>query len=252
MNAVSDAPEPKEPRDKVLAAIAVLEDEIENLKTERRRYQQKIAVRYGRSRISRERIERLQGEPSLYVGQMTFARALQASFHRRKEEDNAARLSSDKEYLRQFLLSHDVKITRPISKNTSRVKNITVHAFKGVSGLMEVRFPRKILHLDPQYSGKEMLAECEISNVLTHLIMEANKISGHIPRPYVQVYWKIEASSISLSSLQVTPTELPILSDEWNVKLGQHFEDGYARLLRKAYINGTLANKWGTQIADNE
>jgi len=252
VNSVSGAPEPKETRDKALAAIAVLEDEIENLKAERRRFQHKIAVRYGRPRISRERIEKLQGEPSLYVGQMTFMRALQSSFRRGEKEDEAARLSSDTDFLRRFLLSHDIEITRPISKNYLRAESITVHAFKGVSGLMEIRTPKKILHIDPQRSGGEILVEFGDAAVLTRLIMEANKISENLPRPYVQVYWKIGPSVIILSDLRVTPTELPILSDEWNVKLGQHFEDGYARLLKKAYINGALANKWGKQTTDNK
>lgn len=232
--------------------VSDLERRVEKLKLERKKLQEVIAHNAGRKKISRDKIEKLQGEPSLYIGQRLFERALNAAApcgigtYVRK-------LSEDEEYFSRFLQSHGVPTARQLSGSRDDIESVILHSFKGQSALIELQAGKRSLYFDALTDFSPISVNGDIQSppigisveLLQHLTVDANTISLNVPRPYVTVIWKYRRQELILVRINPEPRDIPILSDEWNARLGQIFQVGYAKTIFPAYVDGALNNIWG-------
>ncbi|MCK0118291.1 septum formation initiator family protein [Isoptericola sp. S6320L] len=229
--------------------LAALKDERTELLAERRRLQQVLAERAGRRTMPRSRVEKTTGVPSLVAGVRLFQR-----IHRRAPEpsagiDGVGKEFSDPELVARFARSHGVP-SEVASASASEVRTVVVHAFHGTVGLVEIRQDGLSRHLDgsQQDVGDIRAAasygvDIPVSAAIEDICGWSATLSRHIPRPYVQVLWHEGTDGPVLTCIDVDPDRVPVLTPEWDLRLGQLFDSAHARMLLQPYRVGALDNR---------
>ena len=229
--------------------LAALKEERSELLAERRRLQQVLGERAGKRTMPRSRVEKTTGVPSLVAGVRLFQR-----IHRRAPEpsagiDGVGKDFSDPELMARFARSHGVP-SEVVSASASEARTTLVHAFHGTVGLVEIHQNGFSRHLDgsQQDVGDIRAAtSCSVDipvSAAIHDICDWSAIlSRHIPRPYVQLLWHEGADGPVLARIDVDPDRVPVLTPEWDLRLGQLFDSAHARMLLQPYHAGALDNR---------
>jgi hypothetical protein len=151
----------------------------------------------------------------------------------------------------RFARSLGVPVTRDLPPgSTGDAMSVLVHAFKGKVGLVEVHGPSGVRHFDadgedpgdirPAVTYAPDLPRPEaFDDVLRHSV----RLSRRIPRPYVQLAFVTRDGSAALDRIDVDPDRLPVLTPEWDERLGSVFDYAYSRFLAQPYRAGGLANR---------
>lgn len=229
------------------AGLQAADDERTAHKAERLALQETLGQQHGKRVLPRLKVEKTNGVASLVVG----ARMMQR-IHAKADDaaaglDGAGTVFSDAAQTERFARSHGVfDHVDPAAE-----PNVVLHAFKGDVPLVELRQAESIRHLtgegdDPGSIRPEAQYDPDIPvpETFEELVSAARTLSAHIPRPYVQIGWRIEpASDAVLTGVDVDPDRVPVLDAEWDEKLGKAFDAGHARMLMQPYRAGALQNR---------
>ena len=127
---------------------------------------------------------------------------------------------------------------------------IIAHAFKGQVPLVEVHGPQGIRHFeingtDPGDIRPAVTYDSSIPEPtgLSDIGSWSKRLSRFIPRPYVQIHWTETSEGPRLHHVDVDPDRLPVLTPEWDKKLGLSFDGAYARYLKQPFRRGGLDNR---------
>lgn len=228
----------------VRALIEAEEREREQLKAERRRLQEELGAQHGKRVLPRLKVEKTNGVPSLVAG----ARMMQR-VHARADDpdsgiDGAGAVFADQVRTEEFVRSHGV----PISIDLAAEPDVIVHAFQGETPLVELRAGDRVRHVTPRGQdvgdirpGVRYDPDIPLPGQLDRIVRASRTLSAHVPRPYVQVTWCAEAAL--LTGIDVDPRRIPVLTDEWDQRLGKAFDSGHARMLMQPYRAGALDNR---------
>jgi hypothetical protein len=192
-------------------------------------------------------VEKTNGVPSLVVGERMMQRIQRLAPDPLAGLDGVGEVFADREGTARFARSHGVPVV-DADHGVDEHSTVIVHAFKGQVGLVELRGPGGFKHMtadgedvgdvrpavayDPQLPEPEGLSDmCSWSGLL----------SRHIPRPYVQVHW-VDGPP-RLEHVDVDPDRVPVLTPEWDRRLGSAFDDAYARFLLQPFRGGALDNR---------
>lgn len=243
------AAELAEVREAVAAADAQLEElttERDRLREERLRVQEELGEQHGMRVMPRLKVEKTNGVPSFVVGQRMMQRIHGRAEDPRAGLDGAGSVLGERAGTVAYARSHGVPVLEQDPAPAGR--SVVVHAFKGEVGLVEVRGPGGVRHLtergedpgdirpaatyDPGLAAPEELEQiCGWSRVL----------SAHVPRPYVQLVWAEDPAR--LDRIDLDPDRIPVLTPEWDRRLGSVFDGAYTRFLLQPYRGGGLANR---------
>jgi hypothetical protein len=240
----------------VRAQARAAEQELEQLTVERDRLreerlgvQQELGALHGMRVMPRLKVEKTNGDPSFVVGQRMMQRIFRRAPDAVAGPDGVAAVLADPAATARFVRSHGIPVVEQadLPPEGDR-RSVVVHAFKGEIGLVEVRGEHGSRHLtaegvdvgdirpavthDPGLETPERLADiCSWSRVL----------SAHVPRPYVQIAWAEGPPRVQ--RLDVDPDRIPVLTPEWDRRLGALFDGAYARFLLPAFRGGGLDNR---------
>lgn len=227
--------------------------ERDRLREERLEVQQALGAVHGKRVWPRMRVEKTNGTASFVAEQRMMQRV-----HRRALDPLAgldgvgAEIgAANPEGAARFARSHGVPITHSIpAEPGGSDAPVVVHAFKGEVGLVEVRGPHGVRHFDaagedpgdirPAVAYDPDLIRPE---ALDDLVRWSTALSAHIPRPYVQLTFGTRTGSAALERIDVDPDRLPVLTPEWDERLGSAFDRAYSRFLLQPYRAGGLANR---------
>lgn len=178
--------------------------------------------------------------------------------HRRAENpsdglDGAGAVFADAERTAAFARSHGVPFGNvPVGDQTTSTaaRQVVVHAFKGEVGLIEVREGDRVRHFDAAQADPGDIRprvtyapDIAAPAAFDDLCAWSATLSRHIPRPYVQVWWLGDGSTVGLDRIEVDPYRIPVLSPEWDARLGALFDVAHARMLLQPYRAGALDNR---------
>lgn len=222
--------------------------ERDRLREQRTALQEELGKRHGRKTMPRLRVEKTNGVPSFVVGQRMMQRV-----HARAENpahgiDGAGAVFIDHGKTAEFVRSHGVPIAEVRGQSASR--QVIVHAFKGQVGLVEVREDERVRHFDADQAdpgdirpSAEYAAELPVPDGFADMCAWSVTLSMHIPRPYVQIYWQETGDGPEVDHLDVDPDRIPVLTQEWDEKLGNVWDRAHARMLLQPFKAGALDNR---------
>lgn len=222
--------------------------ERDRLREERLTVQQELGAQHDQRVLPRLRVEKTNGVASFVVGQRMMQR-----IHRRAADpaaglDGVGAVFADPEQTARFARSHGVPVAEADEVGRDGA-GLVVHAFKGEVGLVELRGADGVRHLtadgtdpgdvrpattyDPDLPAPAGLEQiCAWSAVL----------SAAVPRPYVQLRWS-DGPEPRLVGIDVDPDRIPVLTPEWDQRLGKAFDEAYARMLMQPFRGGGLDNR---------
>lgn len=226
--------------------IAAADREYDDLKAERQRLQRLLGEQRGRTVLPRLRVEKTSGVASFVVG----ARMMQRIHAKAKDPvsgiDGAGALFADAEETGRFARSHGVQNTVDLSTEAT----VVMHAFKGNVALIEIRNGGRVKHLTPEGEDPgDIRPEVKYDQMITvpewieEAVVASSTLSTYISRPYVQVGWRVSGAEMVLTGVDVAPERIPVLNDDWDVRLGTAFERGQARVLMQPFRAGALENR---------
>ncbi|WP_157612508.1 hypothetical protein [Ruania albidiflava] len=231
----------------VQAELAAADQERESLKAERLHLQEILGAQHGKRVLPRLKVEKTNGVASLVAG----ARMMQR-VHGKADDpvagiDGAGALFADAERTTAFLRSHGVRS----EVDPAAVPTVVVHAFKGRTPLLELWAEGQVRHLTPGGEdpgdirpGVRYDPEIPAPARLRRLVRASRTLSTYVPRPYVQIRWceKRDGTPV-LVGIDVNPQRIPVLTPEWDERLGKAFDSGHARMLMQPYKVGALDNR---------
>ena len=237
----------REQIEKAKAELRVADDERETFKARRLQLQEVLGQQHGKRVLPRLKVEKTNGVASLVVG----ARMMQR-IHAKADDaaaglDGAGTVFGDATQTELFARSHGV----PDRVDLTSEPNLVLHAFKGVTPLVELRRDGRVRHITDEGEdpgdirpGTVYDPQIPIPEALEEFVAAARTLSAHIPRPYVQIGWRIEpAADAVLAGVEVDPERIPVLDPEWDEKLGKAFDAAHARMLMQPYRAGALDNR---------
>lgn len=239
--------------------LQALTAERDRLRTERLAVQQVLGEQHGKRVLPRLKVEKTNGTASFVVGQRMMQRV-----HRRALDPIAgldgvgAVFAADNPHgTATFAASHGVPVrpahVEPAHSSSSGQPapgQVVVHGFKGEVGLVEVHGDRGVRHLDR--SGEDpgdirpatpYDSSLEVPEDLAKICDWASALSAHIPRPYVQLVFARSDGESFLERVEVDPDRIPVLTPEWDERLGAEFDNAYSRFLLQPYRQGGLDNR---------
>lgn len=226
--------------------LAAVDREREELKAQRLHLQEVLGAQHGKRVLPRLKVEKTNGVPSLVVG----ARMMQR-VHAKADDplvglDGAGSIFGDREQTEAFMRSHGVQLSLDFAGEPTAV----VHAFKGKTPLIELRREGRVKHVTPRgddlgdiRAGAEYDPEIVAPDWLGVAVRATSTLSTHISRPYVQFGWRESDEGPLLAQVDVSPERVPVLSDEWDQRLGKAFDRAHARMLMQPYRIGALDNR---------
>jgi len=222
--------------------------ERDELREERLAIQQELGALQGKKVQPRLRVEKTNGVPSFVVGQRMMQR-----IHRRAEDttaglDGVGTVFADPAETARYVTSHGVPSLE--SEDSATESTIIAHSFKGAVPLVEVHGLGGVRHFevdgtDPGDIRPAATYDAEIPEPtgLSDIGAWSQRLSRFIPRPYVQIHWAETAAGPRLHHVDVDPDRIPVFTPEWDTKLGQAFDDAYARFLEQPLRRGGLDNR---------
>lgn len=237
-----------------LAEIKELTAERAQLRQERLDVQQRLGQMHGKSVMPRLKVEKTNGTASFIVGQRMMQRVHRRGLDPRVGLDQVGAVFADEEQTAQFARSHGVpRLTSDgstASEVRENVRECVVHAFKGQVALVEVRGPEGVRHFNA--SGEDVGdiraasrydATAERPEPFADICTWAGVLSDAIPRPYAQLFFTLADDKVGLERIDVDPDRIPVLTAEWDERLGALFDAAYSRVLLVPYRAGALANR---------
>jgi hypothetical protein len=240
----------------VRAQARAAEQELEQLTTERDRLreerlgvQQELGALHGMRVMPRLKVEKTNGDPSFVVGQRMMQRIYRRAPDAVAGLDGVGAVLADPAGTARFVRSHGIPVVDQAEQSPDEDgRVVVVHAFKGEVGLVEVRGPQGARHLtaDGKDPGDIRPAVphdpgLEVPERLSDICAWSQVLSAHVPRPYVQIVWAEEPPRVQ--RLEVDPDRIPVLTQEWDRRLGALFDGAYARFLLPAFRAGGLDNR---------
>lgn len=237
-------------REEVAQARADLQEADEEraaLKAQRLELQEALGRQAGKRVLPRLKVEKTNGVASLVVG----ARMMQR-IHAKADDaaaglDGAGAVFGDPAQTERFARSHGVYDQIDLAAEP----HVVLHAFKGEVPLVELRQAGSVRHLTGAGEdagdirpGVRYDPDIPVPETFGELVSAAITLSAHIPRPYVQIGWRIEpAADAVLTGVDVNPERVPVLDAEWDETLGKAFDAAHARMLMQPYRAGALQNR---------
>ena len=237
-------------RKQLQAAQAQLDQltlERDELRQQRLELQQVLGARQGKSVLPRLKVEKTNGTPSFVVSQRMMQRIYGRADDPKVGLDGVDGAFADRAGTARYARSHGAPVLDDVE---AREATVVAHAFKGQITLVEVRGPEGVRHFeadgtdpgdirpaatyDPQIAQPEGFAD---------IISWSKTLSRYIPRPYVQVCWSATPAGPHLHHIDVDPDRIPVLTPEWDRKLGLVFDGAYTRYLKQPFRRGGLANR---------
>ena len=243
-------------RKQYVAAQAELErltEQRDELRQQRLALQQELGALQGKSVLPRLKVEKTNGVSTFVVSQ----RMMQRIYGR--GEDPAAGLDgigtvfADTAETAKYATSHGVPSLAGEGGAEAvgdAEPTIIAHSFKGAVPLVEVHGPGGVRHFeingtDPGDIRPAATYDAEIPEPkgLSDIGSWSKRLSRFIPRPYVQIHWTETAEGPRLHHIDVDPDRIPVLTPEWDKKLGLAFDGAYARFLKQPFRRGGLDNR---------
>ena len=222
--------------------------ERDELRTERLGIQQELGAMQGKKVQPRLRVEKTNGVPSFIVAQRMMQRIYARTEDARAGLDGVGAVFADPAETARYAISHGVPV---VEGDDSRIEpTVIAHAFKGQVPLVEVHGPGGVRHFDGD--GTDL---GDIRPATTHdpgiveptglgdITSWSKRLSRFVPRPYVQIHWSATAEGPRLHHIDVDPDRVPVLTPEWDEKLGLTFDGAYTRYLKQPFRSGGLANR---------
>ncbi len=220
--------------------------ERDELREQRLQIQQELGSREGKSVMPRLKVEKTNNGPTFIANQ----RMLQRIYARSESPaglDGLDGLFADPAETARYARSHGV----PVLEDPSTAEaDVIVHAFKNVVGLVEVRSGDSVRHFeedgtDPGDIRPAATYDATIGRPegFDDVCTWSRTLSRFIPRPYVQLHWSSTPQGPRLHHVEVDPDRLPVLTPEWDEKLGGAFDAAYTRFLKQANRRGGLDNR---------
>lgn len=231
----------------------------DELRQQRLAVQQELGALVGKSVLPRMKVEKTNGVPSFVVGQRMMQRIYGLADDPAAGLDGVGEVFADREQTARFARSHAVPVLD--EPGTAVEAPVIAHAFKGNVPLVEVRSGEGVRHFEadgtdpgdirPAATHDAAIAQPE---GFEDLHQWSKVLSRHIPRPYVQVYWTVGPDGPRLHHIDVDPDRIPVLTPEWDKRLGLVLDGAYARYLKQPFRRGGLANRipGGTFTPDEE
>lgn len=235
-----------------LAEIKDLTAQRDRLRQERLSVQQRLGQQHGKSVMPRLKVEKTNGTPSFVIGQRMMQRVHRRGLDPLAGVDQVGAVFADSEQTAHFASSHAVPLARTdgASSNESDhddAHQCLVHAFKGEVALVEVRGPRGVRHFDAQGNdvgdirpAAEYDAQVARPEPFDDICAWAAALSDAIPRPYEQLVFGL-GNHAGLHRIDVDPDRIPVLTPEWDERLGSMFDAAYSRVLLAPFHAGALA-----------
>lgn len=237
----------REQIERTKAELQVADEERDTLKAERLALQEKLGQLHGKRVLPRLKVEKTNGVASLVVGARMMQRIHGQADDAAAGLDGAGTVFTDAAQTELFARSHGVHDRVDLAAEP----NVVLHAFKGEVPLVELRQGEGVRHLTDEGEdpgsirpGVPYDPDIPVPETFDEFVSAARTLSAHIPRPYVQIGWRIEpASDAVLTGVDVDPDRVPVLDAEWDEKLGKAFDTGHARMLMQPYRAGALQNR---------
>lgn len=220
-----------------------LKDEKSRLLAQRKELLTKFGERHGRKYRKLANFERHQDVPSFVVGQRMMQRIHRHAADPAAGIDGAGALFADRGATRDFLDSHGLTYAPDAAGDLS----IVVHAFHGEVGLVEVRNGEFVRHVQADGSDPGDIRSAfgydrslPVPERLEAIVASAVTLSAHVSRPYAQIQFTVDAEIVAVD---VDPDRVPVLTDEWDERLGLMFDRSYARTMLQPLRAGALSNR---------
>lgn len=227
--------------------LAAADQERESLKAQRLHLQEVLGAQHGKRVLPRLKVEKTNGVASLVAGARMMQRIHDKADDPAAGIDGAGAVFTDAEGTTAFLRSHAVQL--PVDLDAQ--PTVVVHAFKGRTPLLELRAGDQVRHLTPAGKdpgdirpGSRYDPQISPPAQLRQMVGASQTLSAHISRPYVQIGWREDADGTPvLTGIDVAPQRVPVLTPEWDQRLGKAFDSGHARMLLQPYQAGALDNR---------
>lgn len=220
----------------------------DELRQKRLEIQQDLGAREGKSVQPRMKVEKTNGVPSFVVCQRMMQRIHGLAVDPAAGLDGIGEVFGDGDATARFARSHAVPVLD--GSVAAAQAPVIAHAFKGNVPLVEVRAGESVRHFaadgtDPGDIRPAATHDAEIAQPegFEDICQWSKVLSRHIPRPYVQVYWSLGPDGPRLHHIDVDPDRIPVLTAEWDKRLGLVFDGAYARFLKQPFRRGGLANR---------
>lgn len=236
------------------AELDRLTEERDELRQQRLALQQELGAVHGKSVLPRLKVEKTNGVPTFVVSQRMMQR-----IHGRAEDsaaglDGIGTVFADAVETARYATSHGVPSLEGEGLSSQAEggtePTIIAHSFKGAVPLVEVHGSGGVRHFeingtDPGDIRPAATYDAEIPEPtgLSDIGAWSKRLSRFIPRPYVQIHWTETAEGPRLHHVDVDPDRIPVLTPEWDKKLGLAFDGAYARFLKQPFRRGGLDNR---------
>jgi len=235
------------------ALLEALTLERDRLRAERLEAQRALGAVHGEQFWPLMKVEKTNGTASFVAAQRMMQRVY------RRAPDPQAGLDGvgaeigpgNPEGAARFARSHGVPVASDLPYGSTRdAARVAVHAFKGKVGLVEVRDADGVRHFDA--NGEDpgdirpaatYAPDLPRPEAFDEVVQWSARLSRHIPRPYVQITFAVVDGSAAMERIDVDPDRLPVLTPEWDQRLGSVFDYAYSRFLAQPYRAGGLANR---------
>lgn len=246
-----DSKSQREAREDLKTELEVLTTERDRLRRERMDVQQELGRQHDRRVMPRLKVEKTNGVPSFVVGQRMMQRVHRRALDPFAGLDGVGAVFRDAEATARFARSHGVPVAEGQGGLASDSEVVIIaHAFKGQVGLVAVHRSGSVRHFDssgvdqgdirPAFTYDKALPR---PDAFDDLCSWSAVLSTHIPRPYAQLYWRAQGRSVVIDHIDVDPDRIPVLTPEWDDRLGLTFDESYSRFLQQPYDSGGLANR---------
>lgn len=232
--------------------LTELTDERDRLRDERLALQEELGAQHGDRVMPRLRVEKTNGVPSFVVGARMMQRVNRLADDPAAGTDGAGTVFADPAATAKFVRSHGVPVADGPSGAAQGAGGsaLIVHAFRGEVGLVEVRGAGGVRHLEPDGTdpgdirpGASYDPQLQAPEQLEQICTWSGLLSAHVSRPYLQILWSVDEGTPRVERIDVDPDRIPVLTPEWDRRLGSVFDGSYARFLVQPYRQGALANR---------
>lgn len=222
--------------------------ERDQLRQERLEIQQALGAEHGQSVLPRLKVEKTNGTPSFVVGQRMMQRIYGRAVDPKMGIDGLEGTFANEAGTARYARSHGVPVLDGVDAVAEAV--VIAHAFKGEVALVEVHGGDGVRHFeadgtDPGDIRPAAAYDPEIAQPegFADICAWSKTLSRHIPRPYVQVCWAATPDGPRLQHIDVDPGRIPVLTPEWDKRLGLVFDGAYTRYLKQPFRRGGLDNR---------
>lgn len=235
-------------REQIARLLQAEKDKTARLRAERRDVRKKLREQPNRRSVALDRIEKWVGQASFVASARMFQRVYTQPKHDQRAGNEPGfpwPVIDDREFLHRLAKSHGISPSHRAEQCTS----VTVHAFKGVIGFVEVQHSggTHFVSCDGESAG-EIHARatnqvCDLPHNFIDITSGSAKLSEKVPFPYVQLQWERKEDLLVLSAIDAAPRRIPVLVPAWDEDLGVLLERAHGRVLLAAYEKGLLDNQ---------